>query len=155
MKCGEINNITEATMNKIYNILLALVIVSLLASCYEEENWLEDNITPTGEYYPTIYMNSLGNEYKAGASVEVVLEFASQGTLNEIVLYQQLDTLAETEVSRTPYTPAFSEIKAQDTLALTYVVPAITDTTEITLRAEAINTNGLTASSGNTFEAIP
>ena len=129
--------------------------ITLLASCYEEENWLEDNITPTGEYYPTIYMNDLAKEYKSGAAVEVVLEFASQGTLSEIVLYQTLDTLAETEVSRTPYQPAFSEIKAQDTLALTYIVPAVADTTEITLRAEAVNANGFTASSSNSFEAIP
>ena len=145
-------------MNKLsylYQPLLAAFIIGLLASCYEEENWLEDNVTFTGEYYPTIYMNDLESEYSAGDEVSVVLEFASQGTLQEIILYQQLDTAAEEVVSTTPYQPAFSQQKAQDTLALTYVVPAVSDTTEITLRAEAVNTNGLTQSSENSFSAIP
>ena len=134
---------------------MAALLVTLLASCYEEENWLEDNITPTGEYYPTIYMNDLASEYAPGDPVSVVLEFASQGTLENIVLYEQLGEAEEAVVSTSPYQPAFSEKKAQDTLALTYVVPPVTDTTEIVLRAEAINTNGLTKSSSNSFEAIP
>ena len=139
----------------VYPFLLATVVVTLLTSCYEEENWLEDNITPTGEYYPTIYMNDLDGEYAAGDEVIVDLEFASQGTLENIVLYQQLGEAEEEVVSTTPYQPAFSQKKSQDTLALTYVVPSITDTVEITLRAEAVNANGLTTSSSNTFDAIP
>lgn len=135
--------------------LPALMVVGLLSSCYEEEVWLEDNITPTGEYFPTIYMNDLASEYAAGESVSVVLEFASQGMLEEIVLSQQIGEEDPTVVSSTPYQPAFSEKKAQDTLALTYVVPNVTDTVEITLTAEAVNANGLTKSSSNTFEAIP
>lgn len=145
-------------MNKIsyiYQALLATIIVGLLASCYEEENWLEDNITPTGEYFPTIYMNDLESEYVPNEAVSIVLEFASQGTLKNIILYQKLGEADEAVVSTTPYQPAFSEKKAQDTLALTYVVPALTDTTEITLRAEAVNANGLTKSSSNSFEVIP
>lgn len=145
-------------MKKIFDLhrcLLAGIIVSLSAACYEEENWLEDNITPTGEYYPTIYMNALEDEYKVGDPVSVVLEFASQGTLEEIVLYQKLGDADEEELSRSPYQPAFSEAKAQDTLALVYTVPTVTDTLEIALRAEAINSNGLTKSSSETFEAIP
>ena len=139
-----------------YQLLLATLIVGLLASCYEEENWLEDNITPSGEYFPTIYMNDLAaDSFPSGASVSVLLEFASQGTLESIILYQQLDTAAEEVVSTNPYQPAFSEVKAQDTLALTYVVPPLTDTTKITLRAEAVNANGLTASSSNEFIAVP
>ena len=146
-------------MNKLsylYQALLATMIVGLLASCYEEENWLEDNITPTGEYFPTIYMNDLESEYKVGDPVSVVLEFASQGTLQEIILYQRLgdsDTIAI--VSRSPYQPAFSEKKAQDTLALIYTVPPVSDTIDITLVAQAVNANGLSKSSGNTFSAVP
>ena len=145
-------------MNKksnIYQPILAIIMLSLLASCYEEEVWLEDNITPTGEYYPTIYMNDLENEYASGDGVSVVLEFASQGTLENIVLYEKLGEAEEMVVSTNAYQPAFSESKAQDTLALTYVVPSLTDTTEIVLRAEAVNTNGLSQSSSNSFEAIP
>ncbi len=138
-----------------HRILLAAIVVSLSTACYEEENWLEDNIAPTGEYYPTIYMNGLGGEYNAGDPVSVVLEFASQGTLQEIVLYQKLGDATEEVVSRNPYQPAFSQVKAQDTLALLYTVPAITDTIEIELRAEAVNSNGLTKSSSESFEAIP
>ena len=140
---------------KMHRILLAAIVVSLSTACYEEENWLEDNITPTGKYYPTIYMNGLENEYQAGDPVSVILEFASQGTLQEIILYQKLGDANETVVSRNPYQPAFSEAKAQDTLALVYTVPTITDTLEIELRAEAVNSNGLTKSSGESFEAIP
>ena len=140
---------------KMHRILLAAIVVSLATACYEEENWLEDNITPTGEYYPTIYMNGLESEYQAGDPVSVVLEFASQGTLQEIVLYQKLGDADEAVVSRNPYQPAFSPVKAQDTLALVYTVPAIADTLEIELRAEAVNSNGLTKSSSESFEAIP
>ena len=140
----------------LYHFLLASILMGLLASCYEEEVWLEDNITPTGEYYPTIYMNDLEDEYPVGTGVRVVLEFASQGTLEEIVLYQKIGKgAAEEVVSRSPYQPAFSEKKAQDTLAFTYTVPVVADTTEITLRAEAVNANGLTNSSANTFKALP
>lgn len=145
-------------MNKLsflYQALLAAVIISLLASCYEEEVWLEDNITPTGEYFPTIYMNDLESEYTPNDAVSVVLEFASQGTLENIILYQKVGGADEALVSTNPYQPAFSEKKAQDTLALTYTVPALTDTTEIVLRAEAVNTNGFTKSSSNSFTVIP
>jgi hypothetical protein len=145
-------------MNNVKNLprlLLALIVVSLLNACYEEEVWLEDNITPSGEYFPTIYMNSLENEYQAGDAVTVVLEFASQGTLEEIVLYQTLSDAPEEVVSRNPYQPAFSQIKAQDTLALVYTVPVVADTVEVELRAEAVNSNGLTKSSSESFDAIP
>ena len=135
--------------------MLATIIVSLSTACYEEENWLEDNIIPTGEYYPTIYMNGLADEYKVGDPVGIVLEFASQGTLEEIVLYQKLGDADESVVSRNPYQPAFSQVKAQDTLALVYTVPTVADTVEIELRAEAVNSNGLTKSSSESFEAIP
>ena len=136
-------------------VLLAAVAITLLTACYEEENWLEDNITPSGEYFPTIYMNSLASEYQAGDPVSVVLEFASQGTLQEIVLYQKLGDADEQLVSRTPYQPAFSTVKAQDTLALLYTVPIVTDTVDITLRAEAVNSNTLSSSDSDSFEAVP
>ncbi|MGB3851792.1 MAG: hypothetical protein WA958_17620 [Tunicatimonas sp.] len=142
-------------INNLPKLLLVLIVVSLLSACYEEEVWLEDNITPSGEYFPTIYMNSLENEYQAGDAVPVVLEFASQGTLQEIVLYQTLGDTPEEVVSRNPYQPAFSQVKAQDTLALVYTVPAIADTIEVELRAEAVNSNGLTTSSSESFEAVP
>ncbi len=142
-------------MNVLYKILLSGTCVLLLASCYEEENWLEDNITPRGEYFPTIYMNSLPDTLSAEAPLTIVLEFASQGTLEEIRLYQQIGEEDESLLSASPYQPAFSEKKAQDTLALTYTVPMVEDTVEITLRAEAVNANGLANSSDNAFDAIP
>lgn len=136
-------------------ILPLSILAVLLVSCYEEENWLEDNIIPSGEYYPTIYLNALPSELSAGAQGTIVLEFASQGTLDEIRLYQQIGEEEETLVSASPYQPAFSEVKAQDTLALSYTVPLVQDTVEITLRAEAANDNGLTDSSDDSFDAIP
>ena len=144
----------KKTLN-VHRALLAVVGTVLLTASYEEENWLADNITPSGEYFPTIYMNNLAREYQAGDAVSVVLEFASQGTLQEIVLYQKLGEANEEVVSRNPYQPAFSQAKAQDTLALVYTVPAVADTVDITLRAEAVNTNTLTKSASDTFEAIP
>ncbi len=135
--------------------VVSLLIVSLLSSCYEEEVWLEDNIDPSGEYFPVIYMNGLNSEYQADDPVPVVLEYFSLGTLEEIVLYQQIGDNDEEVVLRTPPNGTFSEEKAQDVLTLTYTVPVIADTVDITLRAEAINANGLTKSSDDSFTAIP
>lgn len=138
-----------------HNILPVLLTTLLLTSCYEEEVWLEDNITATGEYYPVIYMNDLNSEYQSGEAVAVVLEYFSLGTLEEIVLYQQVGENDEEMVSSNSPQGAFSEKKALDTLAISYTVPAFPDSVDITLRAEAVNTNGLTNSSSNTFTAIP
>lgn len=159
-KCGGISNIKNLIIMKkiqIFNISLLAVIVALMfTSCYEEEVWLEDNIITTGEYYPVIYMNSFDeNEYQTGESVEVVLEFFSKGTLEEIILYEQIGEAEKKVVSTTPYEPAFSQYKSQDTLALNYTVPAVTDTVTITLEAEAVNANGLTKTSSQDFTATP
>ena len=142
-------------LSYIPTLLLSFIIMGLLSSCYEEEVWLEDNITATGEYYPVIYMNDVNSEYQIGDAVTVVLEYSSQGALKEIVLYQQIGENPEEMVTTTPPNGAFSEKKAQDTLALNYTVPIISDTVDITLRAEAVNTNGLTKSSSTTFTALP
>lgn len=135
--------------------ILSLLMASFLSSCYEEEVWLEDNIDPSGEYFPVIYMNDLDNEYEADEAVTVVLEYFSLGTLEEIVLYQQVGEENEEVVLSTPPNGAFSQKKSQDTLAITYTVPMIADTVDISLRAEARNANGLTKSSSNSFTAIP
>ena len=142
-------------LSYIPTILLSFIIMGLLSSCYEEEVWLEDNIIATGEYYPVIYMNEVNSEYQTGDAVTVVLEYSSQGTLEEIVLYQQIGEEPEEMVTSTPPNGSFSERKAQDTLALNYTVPMVSDTVDITLRAEAVNANGLTKSSSATFTALP
>lgn len=147
--------ITMKKISFIPIIFVSLLMIGLLSSCYEEDVWLEDNIITTGEYFPVIYMNDLNSEYQADEAVSVVLEYFSLGTLEEIVLYQKVGEEDEEVVLSTPPNGAFSERKAQDTLALTYTVPMITDTVDITLRAEAINANGLTKSSSNSFTAIP
>lgn len=143
--------------SKINSIIpLVIIILFLLTSCYKEDLWLDDNINASGEYYPRVYMNSLDqDEYQAGEDVSVLLEFSSIGTLEEIVLYEKIGDAERSEVSRTPYQPAFSELKSQDTLALVYDVPAVTDTIKITLEAEAVNANGLTNSSSQSFTALP
>lgn len=136
--------------------LLLVITVFMFTSCYEENIWLEDNIVATGEHYPLIYMNTLDrDEYQAGENIEVLLEFSSLGELKEIVFYEKIGDAERKEVSRTPYQPAFSQIKSQDTLALNYTVPTVTDTISISLEAEAVNANGLTKSSSQNFTALP
>lgn len=139
-----------------YFTLVLFLATLFLSSCYEEDPWLEDNITSTGEKFPVIYMNEFeSGTYSSGDVVEVVLEFFSEGELDKIVLYETIGNSEKRKVSESAYVPAFSERKALDTLALSYTVPVVADTVDIVLSAEAINTNGLTKESSQEFEAIP
>ncbi|MEN7548120.1 hypothetical protein AAG747_09370 [Rapidithrix thailandica] len=135
---------------------LGLAVMALgLFSCYEEDNFLEDNITDTGRSFPNIYMNEIQSEYLSGEKVTVELEFFSDDPIKEIKLYEIITTEDDTDttlLSTNPYQPAFSKVKSQDTLVLYYEVPVIDQNTEITLDAEVINENTLTDNSARTFK---
>lgn len=139
-----------------YFILVLIAGTLFLSSCYEEDPWLEDNITRSGDKFPVIYMNALAEEeYNAGDEVQILLEFFSEGELEEIILYETIGDGTRQLISETPYAPAFSEVKQLDTLVLVYSVPTVADTANIVLEAEAVNANGLSKTSSQNLVALP
>lgn len=127
--------------------LLAGFMTALLASCYEEKDWLGENAEFTGRGFPAIFMNPLDSAIfsKGGRPVRVYLEFWSDDPMQEIRLYNTIGTGTRTLVSTTPYAPAFSRWKRADTLILGYTIPATAAAnTSIRLDAEVLNQNGLT-----------
>ena len=133
---------------------IACLAASTLVSCYEEDTFLEDNITETGRSFPNIYMNEIGDSYSRGQSVQVELEFFSDETIDELRFYQEVDGGERQLLTTNPYQPAFSMIKSQDTLVINYLVPDVDPGTEILLVAEIVNENELTDESSRSFDVV-
>ena len=113
-------------MKIIYNLLL-LASIALVSGCYEESYWLDENAEFQNKAVPSIYMYPLSaTTYTPGSTASVQLEYWCNEGIKEIKVYQRVGsaTATRTLLATLPYTPAFSQLKQQDTLLYSYVVPA-------------------------------
>ena len=133
---------------------IACMAMVTLVSCYDEDTFLEENITETGRSFPNIYMNEISDTYSPGESVLVELEFFSDETIDALRVYQVIDGGERQLVAAQPYQPAFSMIKSQDTLVMNYLVPDVSPGAEILLVAEIVNENKLTDESSRSFDVV-
>jgi len=142
-------------------LVLFVAVGLVMMSCLEEDNWLEDNIEPTGNHYPTIADLDIRNPdpqgvYQAGETINLDLLFWSEDEVSEIVLRDSVvNESAQQEYSRYSYSEAkFFEETQTDSLGMEYTIPSVpNDPSQIHLQVEVINENGLSRTndeSGNT-----
>lgn len=137
-------------------IFLSILVVGF-SSCYEEPDWLADNVTPGRGNFPVIatFGTTNGSEFAAGETVQLDLRFFSVDEIDRIVLSSIIDNVT-TEEETFGYTPNFAEDSQTDKLLMSYTVPAglPADVMTITLKVEIINKNGLTRDASVTVDIL-
>jgi hypothetical protein len=128
------------------NLIIAFVLLMGIVGCYKESNWLDENAVSTGKFFPNVYFNPLDStRYSTGGSVRCNVEFWSKDKIKEIRIYDSIGTTARKIVATLPPAPAFSSIKATDTLLYTYKVPTgLASNATVRLDVVIENENGLT-----------
>ncbi len=145
---------------KTKNILYSILMISFLAvSCSETPDFIGDNSETVG-ITPNIYMNPLSNPanqedgYQMGEVITTSLEFFSTTDIQEIRVYSKIGN-ADRELEVTiPYMPAFSQLKSQDTLVISYTIPELQESARITIFAEIVNVNTLTDEASQSIDVI-
>lgn len=140
----------------LHRTTICILLVSGLMSCHEEPDFLGDNTTSLGNF-PKIYMNPLTpdqDSYKPGEVISTTLEFFSTSDIQEIRIYSEIDDGEKKLENTFPYRPAFSEVKSQDTLVISYTVPELQESARITITAEIVNVNTLTDEASQSFDVI-
>jgi hypothetical protein len=131
----------------------------LAVSCSETPDFLGDNSETIG-VTPNIYMNPLSapaNEaegYQSGEVVSTSLEFFSTTDIQEIRVYSKIGDGERQLETTIPYTPAFSQLKSQDTLVISYTIPELQESARITIFAEIVNVNTLTDEASQSLDLI-
>lgn len=130
--------------------ILAIVVFSF-SSCYEEPDWLGDNVTTEGKHYPVIAgFNVLteGEYFPEGTAVELDLDYWSLDEIASVKLYESIDGADPVEVATFTHADNFQADSQTDEMLMTYTIPSLTtDSIAIRLDAEVINVNGLTRNS--------
>jgi hypothetical protein len=149
-------------MKKIILIINVAIVLLCIGCSKKSVDFIADNTSNTGvgsipvSSNPLIDFNITPNKtltgtnvaatpvYPGAAVLKVELQYFSQSPVKEINLYETVGTGARTLVSKTPYAPAFSQIKRLDTLMLLYTVPTTAAAnTGIKLEYEILNQNAL------------
>lgn len=140
--------------------LFALVIG--MVACEKSKDFVDDNTIPTGLGYRPVsgntlqYINSfslrsvnLGTSssgataFPADTTFNTELQFFSQSPIQQFELYNTIGAGTRTLVDSWPYTPAYSAVKAADTLLIPYTIPMVATGTVIKLEYDILNENGL------------
>lgn len=115
----------------------------LWTGCYEEPNWLDDNIESLGSI-PVISSFSVveDREYELGETVGLDLRFFSDDEIQEIVLSSIIGSQKE-EVATFDYVPNFVADSQTDQLLMEYTIPneLPEGVDRIELEANVINEN--------------
>ncbi len=139
---------------KIKHSLLAIFLSSAtLFSCYDDNSFLDDNLTLTGRHFPVIadfYIKE--SSYAAGATANAIVVYWSEGTISELKLYATVGAADEILVSTTPYSPNFVDSVRADIMVIPYTVPNTDTDTKIELKVSIVNTNSLTKSATDSFD---
>jgi hypothetical protein len=139
------------------NFLVLLGFLILTTACFEEDNFVGDNIERTGEMYPVVSNLTIvsgRDTFQVGETVGLDLRFWSEGTVAAVNAYDSLyisgadldSVRADTGLvdipndttfgvrrqqqfaSPDPSSAAFSEVSQTDSLIIDYQVPTLPDT---------------------------
>lgn len=135
-----------------YSFLAVLTSSVMLFSCFEEDNFLDDNLTLTENYFPVVadfYLEE--DSYAVGASAQAITVFWSEGPIRELQLYATVGGAAETLVSTTPYTANLVDSVRADVMVIPYTVPNVASGTSIDLRVLVVNENDFTKGDDDSF----
>lgn len=142
-------------MKTIFKALLLGFITVSISSCYNDDNWLDDNMEETGRSVPMIASFTTSDEdYSSGAEITLDLRYWSNDDIEQIDFFAQVEGHPELDDLRViPYEEAYSELSRTDSLLITYTVPDVPSGTDFGFQVVVKNENGLTASSDQVRES--
>lgn len=140
------------TLKNIKTCFFTLGLLAIgLSSCYEEPDWVGDNVTTEGKHFPVIAgfgLQTEGDYFKEGTTIQLDLDYWSLDPIAAIKLYERVDGGDPVEVASFGYTANFQEDSQTDEIIMPYTIPTLpADTVQIVLDAEVVNENGLTRNS--------
>ncbi|GHA47649.1 hypothetical protein GCM10007103_30800 [Salinimicrobium marinum] len=135
-------------------LFVALVTISL-TSCYEDDNWLEQNIEETGRSVPMIASFTTSDEdYSPGNEITLDLRYWSNDAIEQVDFFAQVEGHPELDDLRVyPYEEAYSAQSRTDSLLIRYTIPDVPSGTSFGFQVVVKNENGLTASSSEVRES--
>jgi hypothetical protein len=140
----------------IKSAFVATICTLLLAGCYKESNWLDENTTKGAGNYPVIatFTSTNGKKFKAGQVVKLDLRYWSLDPIKEIKFSSIIDGVTA-PVSTLPYSANFAEDSQTDKLLFDYTVPSTPETVKkMKIEALITNENGLTRASTYEIELL-
>lgn len=136
---------------KIKHTLLAVLLMSsmVLSSCFEEDNFLDDNLTLTGNFFPVVA--DLDVDTKSSYIIneiisDIFISYWTEGTLKQINVYNTPSGGVRELVSSTPHVPNFIDSLRTDVLVFDYAIPDVEPRTSVNVEVEVENENGFTKS---------
>lgn len=127
---------------KFIKLFLFLLGTSLLmTSCYKESNWLDENSTTDGNYYPVIQKMTVeapNENAMEGDSVNITTYYWSKDPIKELQFFVD-DNLTTTWA----HTDSFDEEAYAQKTSFLYIVPSLPDSTTVNFLVKVINENGL------------
>lgn len=139
---------------KIKHSLFVMIASSLIFfSCFEEDNFLDENLTLTGRHFPVVadfYLEE--SSYVAGTTANAIAVYWSEGDISELELYATVGAADEILVSTTPFSPNLVDSVRANVTVLPYTVPNVVSGTTIDLRVSVVNTNTLTKDADDSFD---
>lgn len=111
---------------KIFKYICAFAVLMIsLSSCYEEESFVEENSTSTGEYSPVIQSVDPQGDYTAGSGLSVVVHYWSEGTIDYHELYSAVGSEADAALySTTDYVNNYDSEAGSEVVNLDYTIPS-------------------------------
>ena len=140
-------------MNKI-NFLIAISMLLVFSSCYEEEDWLGDNLADGGTYFPVIQsvLTELPDDatFSEGTTVNVSVWYWSRDAVKEVKITETIDGV-EKQLTSSGSSTRFDVEKNVDVLEYDYAIPAGSSGKEITITATVITVNDLDRVKSSSF----
>lgn len=130
-----------------YSFLAVLFSSIMLSSCFEEDNFLDDNLTLTGNHFPVIASFSVDTKsvYVINEVVtDAILSYWTEGSIKQINVYNTIGSGTKDIVSTTPYSANFIDSLRTDVFVFDYDIPNVEPRTSIKIEVEVENVNGLT-----------
>ena len=133
-------------MKRIYIVLLAGM-AFWLSSCYEQQTWVDANVTEGGKYFPVIQLMTVSNtpasgSFAVGAEVKVAVQYWSVDPVKSLDLYSTVNG-TESLFSSTPYSYSYDADAKAEIMTLSYTVPAAAAGSTVNLKVKVLCENDL------------
>jgi len=133
-------------MKKIY-IVLVLGMTFWMSSCYEQQTWVDANVTEGGKYYPVIQLFTVSNtpaggNFTVGSEAQLKLQYWSVDPVKSLDLYATVGGNSGL-FSSTPYSYSYSADVGAEVVTLTYTVPSEAAGSSVDLKVVVACENGL------------
>ena len=126
----------------------------VFSSCYEEEDWLADNLADGGTYFPVIQsvLTELpdGETFSEGTTVNISVWYWSRDDVKEVRITETIDDV-ETQLTSSASSTRFDTEANVEVLEYDYTIPEGSSGKEITITATVLTVTNLDRVKSNSF----